>query len=109
MATARMAAGGVLGVITDVTNTISTTSNTISNSVAILNDMVDNLRTRRQKADVVNMKSYERNLLQDAATDQVKREEAIRMYIGEDKEKQKSYNEFYTELQKALEDHEKAD
>lgn len=102
MATARMAAGNVLGVVTDVANTISVTSNTIANGVGILNDMVQNLKNKRQESNLVEMISFRNNLMSDASLDAVKREEAIRSYIGNDESKQKSYNDFHSKLQEAF-------
>jgi hypothetical protein len=109
MATARMAAGNVLGVVTDVANTISVTSNTIANGVGILNDMVQNLKNKRQESNLVEMISFRTNLMSDAALDAVKREENIRSYIGQDTAKQESYNQFHNKLEKAFETYDKGE
>ena len=109
MATARMAAGNVLGVVTDVANTVSVLSNTISNGVGIVNDMVQNLKNKRQESNIVEMISFRNNLMSDASLDAVKREENIRSYIGNDESKQKSYNEFHTKLEKAFELYDKGE
>jgi hypothetical protein len=109
MATARMAAGNVLGVVTDVANTISVTSNTIANGVGILNDMVVNLKTKRQESNMVEMISFRTNLMSDAALDAVKREENIRAYIGQDTVKQDSYNNFHKKLTDAFEKFDKGE
>ena len=102
MATARMATGNVLGVITDVASTISTVSNTVSNGVGILNDMVQNLKTKRQQSNLVEMISFRTNLMSDASVDAVKREENIRAYIGNDEHKQECYNNFHKKLEEAF-------
>lgn len=109
MATARMAAGNVLGVVTDVANTISVTSNTIANGVGILNDMVQNIKNKRQESNLVEMISFRTNLMSDAALDAVKREENIRSYIGNDEGKQESYNSFHAKLEQAFEKYDKGE
>jgi len=109
MATARMAAGNVLGVVTDVANTISVTSNTIANGVGILNDMVINLKRKRQESNLVEMISFRDNLINDASLDAVKREENIRSYIGNDEAKQESFTKFHEKLTSAFETHDKGD
>jgi len=102
MATARMAAGNVLGVVTDVANTISVTSNTIANGVGILNDMVQNIKNKRQEGNIVEMISFRQTLIEDASLNAVKREENIRAYIGNDEGKQESYNKFTEKLNAAF-------
>ena len=102
MATARMATGNVLGVITDVANTISVTSNTLANGVGILNDMVQNLKNKRQESNLVEMISYRSNLINDASVDAVKREENIRAYIGNDEVKQETFTAFHKKLEEAF-------
>lgn len=102
MANARMAAGGLLGVITDVSNTISTTSNTISNGVGILNDMVQNIKTKRQESNIVEMIGFRDTLIEEASIAAVKREENIRAYIGNDEGKQKSYTDYEAKLRNAF-------
>lgn len=101
MATARMAGGNVLGVITDVSATISTVSNTVSNSVSILNDMVNNLKTKREESYISEMISFRDNLKEEATLAAVKREENIRNYIGNDKAKQDVYNNYMKKLDEA--------
>lgn len=102
MANARMAAGGILGVITDVSNTLSTTSNTISNGVGILNDMVQNIKTKRQESNIVEMIGFRDTLIEEASIAAVKREENIRSYIGSDEVKQTAYNEYHAKLRDAF-------
>lgn len=109
MATARMATGNVLGVITDVASTISVTSNTIANGVGILNDMVQNLKAKRQESNIVEMISFRTNLMTDASVDAVKREETVRAYIGSDTVKQEVYNKFHEKLELAFETYDKGE
>jgi len=109
MATARMAAGNVLGVVTDVATVISTTSNTISNAVGILNDMVSNVKTKRQDSNLVEMISFRDNLINDASLDAVKREENIRLYIGSDEGKQEAFTKYHEKLTNAFVKHDKGE
>lgn len=102
MATVRMAAGNLLGTVADTANTISSVANTISGGVSILNDMVQNVKNKRREATLVEMISYRDNLMNDASLDAVKREENIKNYIGNDENKQKSFNDFHEKLEKAF-------
>lgn len=103
MATVRMAAGNLLGTIADTANALSTTMNTVAGGVSILNDMVNNVKNKRRESTLVEMISYRDNLINDASLDAVKREENIRSYIGNDEEKQKSFNIFHGKLEAAFE------
>lgn len=105
MATLRTATGSVLGLVTDTASSVSTIANTISGGVNILNDMVQSTRVKRQEANIVEMISFRDNLINDASLDAVKREENIRMYIGNDEGKQKSFNNFQLKLQAAFDKH----
>lgn len=107
MATLRTATGSVLGVVTDTAGAVSSAANTISGSMGILNDMVTTARRKRKETSIVEMKVFRKNLIQDSALDQVKREESIINYIGNDEAKQKSFNDFEAELKAAFEDHDK--
>lgn len=107
MATVRMAAGSVLGTVTDTANAISSTVNTISGGMGILNDMVTTMRNKRQESTLVEMISYRSNLISDAALEQVKREENIRNYIGSDPAKQEAYNNFSNKLNEAFTNYDK--
>lgn len=109
MASARMAAGGVLSVVTDLANTISVTSNTIANGVGILNDMVQNIKNKRQEGTLVEMITFRQTLIEDASLNAVKREEAIRAYIGNDQVKQDAYNQFSDKLKEAFNKYDKAE
>ncbi|QDP54376.1 MAG: hypothetical protein Unbinned4120contig1000_28 [Prokaryotic dsDNA virus sp.] len=107
MATLRTATGSVLGVVTDTAGAVSSAANTISGSMGILNDMVTTARRKRKETTIVEMITFRNNLIQDSALDQVKREETIRTYIGNDEEKQKSFNAFEQKLNAAFEKHDK--
>src|SRR3982750_1338657 len=98
MATVRMAAGNLLGTIADTANTVSVLANTVSGSVSILNDMVQNVKNKRRESTLVEMISFRDNLINDASLDAVKREENIRSYIGNDEGKQNSFNQFHEKL-----------
>ena len=102
MATLRTATGSVLGVVTDTAGAVSSAANTISGSMGILNDMVTTARRKRRETTIVEMKVFRKNLIQDSALDQVKREESIVNYIGNDEQKQKSFNDFEAELKSAF-------
>lgn len=107
MATLRMAAGNVLGLVADTANTVSTLANTMSGGVNILNDMVNNVKNKRREATLVEMISFRDNLINDAALDAVKREENIRSYIGNDDGKKQSFSEFSGKLRAAFEEYDK--
>jgi hypothetical protein len=102
MATTRMAAGGLLSVITDVSTTISTVSNTVSNGVGILNDMVQNIKQKRQEGNIVEMLDYRDTIIENAQLNKVKREENIRAYIGQDQVKQDVFNNYGEKLREAF-------
>ena len=108
MATLRTATGSVLGVVTDTAGAVSSAANTISGSMGILNDMVTTARKKRQETTVVEMLTFRTNLIQDSALDQVKRQETIRTYIGNDEAKQEAFNDFETKLNEAFQQHDKA-
>lgn len=102
MATVRMAAGNMLSTIADTANAVSTTMNTISGGISILNDMVQNVKNKRRESTLVEMISFRDNLINDASLDAVKREENIKSYIGNDENKQKSFIEFSEKLTNAF-------
>lgn len=107
MANIRTASGAALGTVTDLANTLSTTANTVSGGINILNDMVQNIKTKRQDANLVEMITYRDNLINDASVEAVKREEVIRTYIAEDTVKQEKFTEFHNKLTSAFKDHDK--
>ncbi len=98
MATVRMAAGNLLSTVADTANTVSVLANTISGSVSILNDMVQNVKNKRRESTLVEMISFRDNLINDASLDAVKREENIRSYIGSDEGKMESFQKFQEKL-----------
>lgn len=102
MATFRMAGSNLLSAVADSAGTVSATFNTISGGVAILNDMVQNVKNKRREATLVEMISFRDNLVNDASIDAVKREENIRNYLGNDTVKQESFNKFSEKLTSAF-------
>ena len=105
MATLRMAAGSMLGAVTDTANAASSVVSAISGSAGILNDYVTRARQNQQEAAVVHGISYRQNLMEDASIEAVKREENIRNYIGNDEGKKSSFSNFFTKLEQAFEVH----
>jgi hypothetical protein len=102
MASVRMAAGNMLSTVADTANAVSGVMNTVSGGVSILNDMVQNVKNKRREATLVEMISFRDNLINDASIDAVKREENILSYIGNDVNKQKSFEDFHTKLENAF-------
>lgn len=98
MATARLAIGNVLGVVSDASTAVSSVFSTINGGASMLNDYVARQRIKQQDTTKIELHQFRKHLIQDATIENLKREETVRAYVGNDAEKQKSYNEYLEEL-----------
>ncbi len=98
MATARMAIGNVLGVVSDASTAVSSVFSTLNGGASMLNDYVARQRIKQQDTTKVELHQFRKHLIQDAAIENLKREETVRSYIGDDTVKQEAFKSYTKEL-----------
>src|SRR5207237_10319719 len=94
MATVRMAAGSLLSTVSDTANAVSGIANTISGGVGILNSKVQTIMKKQQLSEVVELHNYETQLIKNSNLENVRLEETVRSYIGNDEAKKEAYNKY---------------
>lgn len=102
MATVRMAAGNLLGTVSDTANAISTTMNTVAGGISILNSKVQVMHQKQRIAGIAEIENFEEQLIKNSNLENVKLEETVRAYIGNDPEKQAAYNKYDEKLRAAI-------
>lgn len=108
MASVRMAAGSVLGTITDTATAVSSIVNTASGSLMMLNDYVTRQRAHQQTRAIIETEDFEARLLEETSNDITQRREKIDTYLDAKEGRRAIYNAAHEKLSAAIELHKKA-
>lgn len=98
MANARVALGAVLGTVTDVAGAVSTTTNTLTGSLDMLNAFVRDQQMRQRKSHFIGQKRFDKQLIRDLALQEAEDRKKI-SEICKDPESELYFNEAYAELE----------
>lgn len=102
MTTARATVASVLGSVTSVANTITTTFGTVEGSVAMLNELVVNAQ-RHQKMRNAGLEAvFERRIKAELSAEQARMELTILKERNSDKQFADLFDAAYAEIESAI-------
>jgi hypothetical protein len=102
MATTRMAAGSILGSVTDVANSISAVFNTVTDSVSMAHNYVKHQRSKQEETQLVDQINFRNRLVEDTAKENTKRQEEITNWLSNNEIRTQLYNKNHSQLLEAF-------
>lgn len=109
MATVRMAAGSVLGTVTDTANAVSSIVKSVSSGAQMLNVYVEQQLKNQTIRNVLNEVTFVENIIEENAFESTQRREKINAYLDANPRRAEIYAVAHKQLSDALANHNKTE